>query len=394
MADTTIEPTQADRGDLGARRDAQAGYAPSGDGVELIAGHRQYITVYPAGSALGTVEDLARFAQALLPPPGQPGPLFSRRATLDALFTPTQWYPDGTPANAHGLWAQSREGHLWWSHAGNTVAASSNLLINPATRRAVVVATNVASESLATDGLVTLILGPLTPPATPARGPGAPTAEQCAGLFVPTRRFADTAVSLVAWLAPALASADGPTTLTVNGTNLPQVAPFVFGAPGIGTIWCAVDAGSVTLSQPHVEYESVSPVYFGAHLGLVAASLISVAGAAVVLIASGVRGLIRRPSPSRLRRGRNLAQAALVGFAVNLGALVWRVAPGTDVVWVHYLPHFLVNGALAVAAVAYLVWLVRAWPREPGWRGKALAVGAGLGLASVSAAVIVFNLWR
>lgn len=51
-----------------------------------------YIHLYPAGSAMGTIGDLAKLARALTSGDNNFSPLFKNQSTLKKIYTPTSFY--------------------------------------------------------------------------------------------------------------------------------------------------------------------------------------------------------------------------------------------------------------------------------------------------------------
>jgi len=62
-----------------------------------------YVSVYPAGAMRGTVEDLAKFAIALMPLDGESGSLFNSRYTLDLMLSPSYDNPRILRGARHGF---------------------------------------------------------------------------------------------------------------------------------------------------------------------------------------------------------------------------------------------------------------------------------------------------
>jgi hypothetical protein len=112
----------------------------------------------PAGSACGTIEDFSKFTAALIPDENSKCPLFEKDSTLTEMFKPTLYYDEGTPRNAHGMWAQ-QIGNGLFGHGGNSTGFSSNFMIDPAAKKAYAVMTNVVGEVTFCDALPPLIFG-------------------------------------------------------------------------------------------------------------------------------------------------------------------------------------------------------------------------------------------
>lgn len=121
-----------------------------------------YIFFYPAGSAMGTISDLATFARALTPDKNNPSPLFKNPKTLEKMLTPTSFYGSTTvPKNKHGFFA-SQYGIETVGHGGNTFGCSSMLQFDPASGIGMVVMTNQAHENIFNYDMYEIVFGKFT----------------------------------------------------------------------------------------------------------------------------------------------------------------------------------------------------------------------------------------
>jgi len=115
---------------------------------------------YPAGMATGTISDLRKFAQALLPDADGTSPLFLYPQTLSMLYTPTFYYPDGeTGFNYNGFWAKLHLAGTVIGHGGNTIGMSAMLLIDIENDLGTVIMTNQAGEQIYNYQMGALIFG-------------------------------------------------------------------------------------------------------------------------------------------------------------------------------------------------------------------------------------------
>lgn len=116
----------------------------------------RYIQIYPAGSVVGTLEDMTRFARAFVD--GE-CPLFENPETLEFMLSASDFYGDSDiPKNCHGLWcAEYAVSTL--GHAGNTRGGSANLVFDRESKVGVVVVTNQQSETLFCYGIPELVFG-------------------------------------------------------------------------------------------------------------------------------------------------------------------------------------------------------------------------------------------
>lgn len=155
MKDTTIHPTGQDHPDVVRRRNEIEGYTKD---LKLIPQNRVYVTFYPAGAAMGTAEDLAKFLAALMPVDDS-NLLFANRDTLNEMLS-TSLYYDGTsiPRFAHGF----VEMEYWvptLMHEGNLKGFSSKLVFDPEPKFGIVVMTNQSFEEIYYYGLISKIFG-------------------------------------------------------------------------------------------------------------------------------------------------------------------------------------------------------------------------------------------
>lgn len=155
MKDTSIHPSQQDRPDVVLRRNEIQGYTTS---LKLIPKNRVYVSIYPAGGAIGTAEDAAKFLAALMPVDSS-NLLFTNKDTLNEMLSPSLYY-DGTsiPRIAHGFFEMEYLVPAL-EHGGNTAAFSSKFVFDPESNFGLVVMTNQLNESYYCYGLANVIFG-------------------------------------------------------------------------------------------------------------------------------------------------------------------------------------------------------------------------------------------
>ena len=157
MEHTSISPTYGDNEWVHDHRLKLKCY--DADGEPLGGAGLYYILLYPAGSAAGTVGDLAKFARALTPDEKHPSPLFKKQATLKEMETPTGFYGStDVEKNLHGLFA-SYYGIETLGHGGNTFGCSAMLQFDPTSGVGMVLVTNQAHETVYNDDMYELIYG-------------------------------------------------------------------------------------------------------------------------------------------------------------------------------------------------------------------------------------------
>lgn len=126
MENTSILPDHSDNEKVRQRRQGLISYSNI-DGVTWHNNGSQllFINLYPAGSATGTISDMARFAQSFV---RDDHPLFSKKETLDLLLSPSSFLGDTELVTCcHGLWMEEYENASLLGHNGGTNACSSDL---------------------------------------------------------------------------------------------------------------------------------------------------------------------------------------------------------------------------------------------------------------------------
>ncbi|MFD1926739.1 serine hydrolase domain-containing protein [Sporosarcina siberiensis] len=154
MKHTSIDPLQNANEWVKSERKKIQGYTLDNQPItpDLYA-----IPLYPAGSIMGTIDDLALLVTAFLSEKGSP--LFKKEDTIDLLFEPSAFYP-GTniPRIAHGFLSLPAETKTF-GHSGNTIAFTSSLYLSREKRLGVIVMTNQSNETNFSFGIPELVFG-------------------------------------------------------------------------------------------------------------------------------------------------------------------------------------------------------------------------------------------
>lgn len=225
MKDTTIHPTQKDNLKIAKKRDAIYGYTVDSDGEFSISkNERVFIGLYPAGSAIGTIEDAAKFMMALMPADREDSPLFHNNRTLDEMLTTSEFYDDGLPRNAHGFWEGLYTVEVL-EHAGNTESFSSNFTFSKDEKLGVIVMTNQMGEAGLSYGLPTLLYGEYSA----ADGSQAmPNAQELEGSYTMARLPYKGFTKLYSALSIGNLEETEANRFHVFGMSFDQVAPYLY----------------------------------------------------------------------------------------------------------------------------------------------------------------------
>ena len=139
MDKTALLPNLSDNPYVQKKRQESKAYDTKGN--SLGTAFYEY-GLYSIGQAASTLEDLQKFAQALL---GRKA-LFERPETWNTLYNPTSTYPGTNIArNAHGFWI-NEYGVSIIGHGGNTDGFSSRLMLDLESGIGYIVMTNQSME--------------------------------------------------------------------------------------------------------------------------------------------------------------------------------------------------------------------------------------------------------
>ena len=154
-----------------------------------------YLAQYPAGSLVGTAEDLARFAIALMPPQTEPGSLFNSRATLDLMLSPSYSNPRVLRGTHHGFITYDGI-YPGIGHSGGLMGFNTQFVLVPSKRLGVITLSNASGGGNFNEKILELILGNSrdTVPPSPLNLPDAATV---AGTYVTLRRHQGNVMEMV-----------------------------------------------------------------------------------------------------------------------------------------------------------------------------------------------------
>ena len=154
MEHTSIMPDASDNEWVRQKRMELKTYPADINGESLSYGD-YYCYCYPAGACMSTMEDMGKFAAALL---DDDSPLFEKPETLREMFTPSSFY-GGTDIgrNFHGFWRNPTYSGTVIGHDGGTAGCSSTLRFDTEKRICIAVMVNQHTDGKFTDGLPGLV---------------------------------------------------------------------------------------------------------------------------------------------------------------------------------------------------------------------------------------------
>ncbi|ARK25376.1 hypothetical protein SporoP37_12395 [Sporosarcina sp. P37] len=291
MEHTSIDPLQRDHQWVKEQRLKIKGYTAEN---ERMAPDFYAIPLYPAGSVIGTANDLGLLAAALLSEDGHP--LFKQAETIHQLFQPTDYYP-GTdiPRMANGLFALPASSEVY-GHGGNTAAFSSSMYLDQKKGIGVLVLTNQANESNFTLGIPDLLFGK---PEHHTEGQGLEDPSVWKGVYEPARMPHHGFSKIYGVLNRISVTTSGSKDLKTNGVVYAQRSPGVYISDGELGIY------SRDMYSKHPVHGNILSAYNGDLLQvpmwrhvldwcLIGIGLISVLYSVILLGIAGFRKTMRR----------------------------------------------------------------------------------------------------
>lgn len=338
---TCIDPKMRDNAWAANKRHELKCYLKTAD-ISIDYGECLYgIQLFPAGAAVGTLEDFAKFGQAFV---AEDCPLFESNAARNKMFSATSYYGNtGTAKNCHGLWT-SEYGVQTLGHGGNTGGCSSNLVFDPESGLGIVVMTNEAGETAFNYGIPGLIFGDVTQ-RDEYKNTSAASTDDVSGYYYSKRSIVSGAakvMSLTGGLMLWSKNDDGTYSMKLfgltidNETRLVPLAghEYVMRSNGMN-MFMYIDNGRLEMMSS--DYEKSSTGIFGtiAVFGFVLFGIACLVTLLVKLIIRIVRKIRRSGKKNKAANRQILVQQCiysvsgviLVLFIVGMGTAIGAVDP-------------------------------------------------------------------
>lgn len=220
MEHTSIDPLQADNAWVAEKRSKLKCYSRYADPAynEDYGECRSWVQLFPAGAAIGTLEDFSTFAQAFV---SAECPLFENVSTRDTMLQATSFYGSSDIAeNCHGLWTNENLVQTL-GHAGNSNGCTSNLVFDPVSGLGMVIMTNEPGETAFNYGLPTYPFGSVMD--RPEYQNAASAEADVSGYYYSRRSLPEgvaRAMTYTAALMPLSRSEDGTYSMKLLGLTL------------------------------------------------------------------------------------------------------------------------------------------------------------------------------
>lgn len=178
-----------------------------------------WVQLFPAGSAVGTIDDFVKFGVAFV---SEDCPLFEKNGTRDEMFQPTSYYGESNIAkNCHGLWTDECKVQVL-GHGGNTGGCSSMVKFDPESGLGVVIMTNGPAETMFNYSIPNLLFGKITDRAE-FKGVTLQDENDISGIYL-SKRTIDTGAACfqkyIGGLFPWQKNAEGSYDMKLLGQNM------------------------------------------------------------------------------------------------------------------------------------------------------------------------------
>lgn len=364
MKDTAIHPSQEDNKSVAAKRESIQGYLVKKNGTfNRSKNNRIFIGLYPAGSAIGTAEDAAKFIVALMPTEGKKSPLFQNNKSLNEMLTISDYYDNGIPRNAHGFW-QGMYAVNVLEHAGNTDSFSSNFTFSKEENLGVIVMTNQMGESGLSYGLPTLVYGDYS---AAEDTKVLPDTHELEGSYRMARQAYKGFTKLMGFLSIDKLKAEDNNTFSALGMSFEQVAPYVYRSTNEYNLFLHFTMNDGEVDKLSMMTSDLMPSTFSQKMFIIV-SFICVVACALFIIVSLLATIIGRIRNRKkivpytvMKKWMVLLDLAGVVAFVNFALLAIRTIQYTS--YASLAIHFWINYAYIALVIVCVGVIFVQWSR-------------------------------
>jgi len=321
-----------------------------------------YLSLYPAGMATGTLSDFVKFASTFIPKDGISSPLFKKADTLNMMLSPSLNYGDNkTARNCHGFWTDTYKVPVLW-HNGGTIGSSSWFAFNRETGTGMVVLTNQKGESIYNCGILPLVFG------NPDKTKAVSASKDISGVYVNSQGIFRGYAKLYSLLSVMNITSNIDGTYVIKGSDITisdnNKDSFLMDMGGLKqfVLYISENNGKLLLQSNASDYIQMNgKVIIGKYVLLLLYFIASIYSF-FVLFALLIRSLLHKPAKpmSRLRTLTNLSvilsSALFVSVALHL--MSSQNALYRDVQW-----RLVLCIILALAPLIFIILLCVQWKR-------------------------------
>lgn len=360
MEHTALSATISDNEWVAGKRGEQKNYTNEN---ESLGTSLYYLSLYPAGMAMGTTSDFIKFAQAFLTAEGGKSPLFEKAVTLDEMLSPSLFYADGTTVrNYHGFWTDELGVSVLW-HNGGTIGSSSWFAFDPESGTGTIILTNQQHESVYNCGILPLVFGKYK------LGTGTVMGEDISGMYVSARTSFKGYAKLYSLACLMQFVSNGEGGYSVPGPNYTVTSvgkdSYLLDMGGLkqNIIYASAgENGHTVLQLPGTDYIEVNGYGVIAQYVLLLLFILAVLYGFVALIISFIRFLKHKKSLGIIEKYRAIVNATVTTAAMMFVYISLKLFSNTalveDVLW-----SVILIAVLALFPVAYSVILTVKWAK-------------------------------
>jgi len=356
MKDTAIHPSQKDNQSVAEKRESVHGYLVKGEGAfSRSKDERVFIGLYPAGSAIGTAEDAAKFIMALMPADGVDSPLFQSNHTLNEMLTTSDFYDNGLPRNAHGFWHGMYAVNVL-EHAGNTDSFSSNFTFSQEEKLGVIVLTNQIAESGLSYGLPVVVYGEYDA----AKGnENLKDSQELKGNYIQARQAYKGFTKLMGVIMTGKLEVENSHSFSLYGMTFEQVAPYLYRSANEYNLFLHFSMDDGEVKKVSMMTTDLLPVSMKMKTFIIVSLIASVFSILYVLVANilSIIAVIRKRINSSVAKWNALLNLAGLAALVNFSLLAYRAYPygSYETLTIHFWVFYAFIAFVGVCVVMMIV---------------------------------------
>lgn len=359
MEHTALGATISDNEWVAGKRREQKNYTSEN---ESLGTSLYYLSLYPAGMAMGTASDFIKFGQAFLTTEGKPSPLFKKADTLADMLSPSLFYADGTTVrNYHGLWTDELGVPVLW-HNGGTIGSSSWFAFDPQAGIGTIILTNQQHESVYNCGILPLVFGKYE------IGPSTVMGQDISGMYLSARTSFKgyTKLYSLACLMQFVSNGEGGYSVPGPNYTATSVGPdsYLLDMGGLkqNIIYASSGEGGHTVLQlPGTDYIEVNGYVVIVKLILLFLFMLAVLYSVIALIISSIHFLNKKPL-GILEKYRTIVNVSVITTAMMFVYITVKLFSNAPLIQ-EVLWSVILIAVLTLIPVAYVVILAVKWAK-------------------------------
>lgn len=359
MEHTALGATISDNEWVAGKRREQKNYTSEN---ESLGTSLYYLSLYPAGMAMGTASDFIKFGQAFLTTEGKPSPLFKKADTLADMLSPSLFYADGTTVrNYHGLWTDELGVPVLW-HNGGTIGSSSWFAFDPQAGIGTIILTNQQHESVYNCGILPLVFGKYE------IGPSTVMGQDISGMYLSARTSFKgyTKLYSLACLMQFVSNGEGGYSVPGPNYTATSVGPssYLLDMGGLkqNIIYASSGEGGHTVLQlPGTDYIEVNGYGVIVKLILLFLFMLAVLYSVIALIISSIHFLNKKPL-GILEKYRTIVNVSVITTAMMFVYITVKLFSNAPLIQ-EVLWSVILIAVLTLIPVAYVVILAVKWAK-------------------------------